>query len=116
MKKFLLLAIFALATINLSAANEAKPVTTTKTETKAQVQELVVKGHVVDASTNEMLAGATITIDGQKIYTDLDGNFVIKNFKPGKVSLKISMISYADQTLEIDLSNASELNVKMKQI
>ncbi len=116
MKKLILLAMFSLAIINLSAAKDAKAEAKTKANVEVAAQDVVVNGLIVDASANETLAGAEITIDGQKIYSDLDGNFIIKNIKPGKVNIKISMISYAEQTLEVDLSSSSKLNVKMKQI
>lgn len=117
MKKIIFLAFFSLAIISLNAANEVKTESSAKTTTETSVQNnLVINGLVIDSATDETLAGAVISVDGQKIYSDLDGNFEIKNVKGGKVKVTISMISYADQVVEIDLGNENSLKVKMKQI
>ena len=63
---------------------------------------MTLHGLVIDHVTNETLPGAIVTVDGETVYTDLDGNFILKNVKPGKVKLTVSMISYADQMIEID--------------
>ena len=117
MKKLLILAFFSLAIISLNAANKVNSEKTTKANTETSVQQtIVINGLVIDNATNETLAGAVVTVDGQKIYSDLDGNFTISNVKNGKIKVTVSMISYADQIVEIDTSSANILNVKMKQI
>ena len=85
-------------------------------EAKAEVQaNTIVKGMVFDNLTNETLAGAVITANNQKIYTDLDGNFTLSNLCEGKCLINISMISYKDQTIEIDLHNSQTLEIKLFQ-
>ncbi len=92
-----------------SASPEVKPEVTTVQSTT------VLKGIVSDKLTEETLAGAIITANGQKVYTDLDGNFSISNLCGGKCQLKISLISYKDQTIEIDTDKSQSLDIKLEQ-
>lgn len=115
MKKFFLLSILVLAGLTMNAANEANPKPEAKAE-KAVENVMAINGLVLDNATNETLAGAVITVDGETIYTDLDGNFILKNLKPGKVKLTVKMISYADQIIEVDSRNVSKLDIKLKHI
>lgn len=63
----------------------------------AQAQGIL-KGRVADKETGEPLIGATILIVGT--YTgataDINGNFEIKNIKPGDYSVKFTFLGYAD--------------------
>ena len=116
MKKIVLLTIIALASFNVNAASKAKVGSEAKPETTVVENVMMIDGLVTDNSTNETLAGAVVTVDGETIYTDLDGNFILKNVKSGKVKLTVSMISYAEQTIEIDSKDVSKLNIKLKHI
>ena len=116
MKKIVLFTIIALASFNVNAANKTKVEAEVKPETAVVENVMMIDGLVMDNSTNETLAGAVVTVDGETIYTDLDGNFILKNVKPGKIKLKVSMISYADQTIEIDSKEVSKLKIKLKHI
>lgn len=51
MKKLILLAMFSLAIINLSAAKDAKAEAKTKANVEVAAQDVVVNGLIVDAST-----------------------------------------------------------------
>ncbi len=114
MKKVVLLTLIALASLSASAANKAKVEAEAKIETA--VENVMISGLVLDNATAETLAGAVVTVNGETIYTDLDGNFILKNVKPGKVKLTVSMISYAEQTIEIDSDKISKLDIKLKHI
>lgn len=117
MKKLIFLTFFSLAIISLNAASKVKSEADAKANTEMSVQKTcVINGMVIDTATNETLAGAVITVNGQKIYSDLEGNFEIKNVKGEKVKVIVSMISYADQIVEIDPSGINTLNIKMKQM
>lgn len=61
-----------------------------------------VSGKVVDLNSGETLAGVAVSIEGTdtKVYTDLDGNFTIKDIKPGVYNLVLSMISYKNSLVE----------------
>lgn len=115
MKKLLLLTVVALISFSLSAANKAKSETEIKPEVSVE-SVMTIHGSVTDFSTNETLAGAVVTVGGETVYADLNGNFTLKNVKPGKVKLTVSMISYADQTVEIDSKEVSKINIKLKHI
>jgi len=113
MKKVLFLSILSLLFISMNVSASNNPVPEPKPE--AQIQTSVLRGMVFDKTTNETLAGAVITANGKKVYSDLDGNFSIPNSCTGKCQLKISMISYKDENLEIDLNNIETLKIKLQQ-
>ena len=73
------------------------------------------RGFVFDKSTNESLAGVIITANGQKVYSDLDGNFEVANLCGSKCQIKVSLISYVDEIIEIDTTNAEPIQIKLKQ-
>jgi len=111
MKKMLVLSILSILfmSMNVSAAPKPEP------KLEMQVQTTVLHGMINDLQTNETLAGATITANGQKVYSDLDGNFAISNICNGKCQIKINMISYKDQVLEIDTNSNNSVIIKMQQ-
>ncbi|MBP1676999.1 MAG: hypothetical protein H6Q20_1558, partial [Bacteroidetes bacterium] len=80
------------------------------------VSNLVIKGIVSDKTTNENLAGAVITVNGQKVYSDLDGNFVINNVCEGQCTIKVNLISYEAQTLVIDTQKDKSVQIKLSQL
>lgn len=113
MKKILLSILALVAVVSLSAKEVASP------EAKASVASEVVStvklsGVIFDKTTNESLAGAVVTVNGQKIYSDLDGKFEIKNTNGSKLQLKVSMISYEDKIIELENSNET-LKIEMNQ-
>ena len=113
MKKLFSIVLVSVAIFSLSAKGVASP------EAKAAVVSEVVSsvklnGIIFDKDTKESLAGAVITLNGQKIYSDLDGKFDLGNVS-GKVQLKISLISYEEKTIEFDSSNNSTLKIELNQ-
>ncbi|NDP20230.1 MAG: carboxypeptidase-like regulatory domain-containing protein [Paludibacter sp.] len=115
MKKLILLSIVSLLFVSLQLSAEPNPNPTPAPAAIVQEQNFIVKGMVLDKLTQETLAGAVITANGQKVYTDLDGNFEISNLCGDKCQLKISMISYNDQTLEVDTNKANNLHIRLQQ-
>lgn len=113
MKKVLFLSVIALLFISINVSASKSPAPAPKVELQSQVT--VLKGMISDSQTNETLAGAVITANGQKVYSDLDGNFSINNLCDGKCQLKISLISYEDRVLEVDLQNAKTIEIKLQQ-
>lgn len=113
MKRIMFIAFVSvmLVSLNVSAKENVSP------EVKAEffVQSNTLKGIVADKATQETLAGAIITVNGQKLYTDLDGNFSISNLCSGKCQLKVSLISYKDQIVEIDTNKVQSLQIKLEQ-
>jgi len=113
MKRFLFSIVVASFFLSSAYASEKANL-----EAKPEVQlqsNTVVKGMVFDNLTNETLAGAVITVNNQKVYTDLDGNFTLSNLCEGKCMINISLISYVDQTIEIDLHKDQNLDIKLVQ-
>lgn len=112
MKKIFTIALLVLASVTMFAAENAAP------EAKAApavVTTIKVNGIIADKQSNELLAGATITANGQKVYSDLDGQFTLSNIENGKVKITVSLISYEDQSFEIDAQKASTLKIELKQ-
>jgi len=56
-----------------------------------------------------------VYVDGQKVYTDFDGNFTFNNISKGKYEVKISMISYQDQTITVDTNKNKPLEIQLSQ-
>ena len=79
------------------------------------VKVLQLTGSVVDEKNYESLAGVTIVIEGKKYYSDLDGNFTIKDVKPGKYELVVELISYEPVSLHVDLTKNEKLNIGLLQ-
>ncbi len=111
MKKSILLLVLFVA--SLSFAQAGNPV---KSE-KAVDSQIVLKGKVIDKKTGEALVGAVINVGNAdyKAYTDLDGNFEIKNVKEGNYNIVVSYISYTDSFIEQTLvkSNANSLEIEL---
>lgn len=76
----------------------------------------VIKGTVVDAQSGETLIGCNVYIQGTTIgvTTDLDGNYVIRNVKPGKYTLVASYVSYDPTTIEVQVPASGEVNVPIQ--
>ncbi len=96
MKKAILLSILFTASICFTQAGNPL-----KSEKNAE-SEIILKGKVIDKTTGEALVGATINVGNSeyKAYTDLDGNFEIKNIKEGSYNIIVSYISYIDSLIE----------------
>lgn len=82
------------------------------------IAEKVVKGQVIDAVTNEPLAGVSVTLKGSDrgVVTDDNGGFTIA-FTSRKDVLQYSSVGY--QTAEIKVSKLSTKNdvlIQMKQV
>ncbi|KAB2825007.1 MAG: carboxypeptidase-like regulatory domain-containing protein [Bacteroidales bacterium] len=113
MKKVILIALLSVFVVNVSMmAKEAAPAKKAETAVVTSVSEI--KGMVFDKSTKETLAGASVLINGKKVYTDLDGNFTIPA-TTGKCELKISMISYEDKVMTVNLNGQSSLKIELNQ-
>lgn len=115
MKKVLLIALLSVLVINVSAtaAKEATPAKSAEAAVVTTVSEI--KGMVFDKSTQETLAGASVLINGKKVYTDLDGNFTIPADAAGNCELKISMISYEDKVMKVTPGTQSSLKIELNQ-
>lgn len=82
-------------------------------------QTIVLTGKVIDLLTNEALTGVEINIEGTdiKAYSDFDGNFEIKDIKPGDYNIIASFISYQNSLLEkytVDGTNILDIKLVSK--
>ncbi|MCY7361958.1 MAG: TonB-dependent receptor, partial [Ignavibacteria bacterium] len=69
----------------------------------------IIKGKVNNSLSNESLFGVSVAIQGTSIgtVTDVDGNYELKDLKPGYYNLDVIYIGYKRQTVfEIQVSNA----------
>lgn len=66
---------------------------------------LSVQGKVIDKNTGEALAGVSVIVSGQEVFTDFDGNFNISISMDE--SVEVSFISYKSVKIE-----AENLNTK----
>jgi hypothetical protein len=112
MKKVIFAIIALVISLSISAKEPASP--EAKATIAAEVLAFKLSGTITDKVTNESLAGAVISINGQKLYSDLDGQFEIKNTSGEKLQLKVSMISYEDKIIELD-SNNQTVNISLSQ-
>lgn len=110
---------FLFLSLSMYISAEPKPVPAIQdnlsNQTVSNPLEKSIVGKIMDIKTSETLAGACITYNGQKIYSDLEGNFQIKNLLEGNNEISISLISYEDQIVEIESNAASTLKIKLKQ-
>ena len=81
-------------------------------------QTISFTGKVVDINTGETLTGAEVKIEGTdiKTYTDLDGNYLIEDIKPGKYNIIASFISYKKSYVEnfIADNKNNRLDIKLQ--
>jgi hypothetical protein len=72
----------------------------------AAVSTMNMTGTIIDADTQETLAGVTVKIEGtgHEVKTDLDGNFTIEGLVPGEYKLEVSYISYKESKFVKNLS------------
>lgn len=110
MKKILsivLVSMFA-ATSVLAANEDAKKETSTAEATMVRT----ISGKVVDKTTGEALAGASVKLDDNTVvYTDFEGNFAIKLTQP-KAKVSVSLISYSTTDVEIN-KNSKEVKIEL---
>ncbi len=109
MKKIVFLLALTLSTVAFASnSTKAEP-----TPSPAVATQLA--GVVIDKKTNEPLAGALILVNDQKIYTDFDGKFKVNNLNIAEPTLKITMISYFEEKVVVDLSKKNDIKVELNQ-
>ena len=77
----------------------------------------ILKGTVIDKSTQEPLIGASVQIKGTTMgtITDMDGHFELKDLKNGQYTLIVSYISFRIQEINVQASdNTSDLFVLLE--
>ncbi|MBK5277717.1 MAG: TonB-dependent receptor [Bacteroidia bacterium] len=79
-------------------------------------QNGTIAGRVVDHKTMEGVIGASVVIQGTTVgaATDLDGNFLISNVKPGTYVMEVSSITYKTQTIpDVGVESASKTTLEI---
>ena len=63
----------------------------------------ILKGTVIDKSTQEPLIGASVQIKGTTMgtMTDMDGHFELKDLKNGQYTLIVSYVSFRTQEINV---------------
>lgn len=111
--KIVSLLVLMVITSAVVGAKEKEQLKENATEVKTETLSL--NGVVLDKLTGETLAGAVVTANGKKLYTDFDGNFSLDNVCNGKCSIKVSLISYQEQTIEVDPASVKQVEIKLKR-
>lgn len=77
--------------------------------------QVLVKGVVVDKTTNETLVGVSVynPISKTGVSTSLDGSFSI-NLPAGKQELTLSYVGYATKTIQVSASNPNLGNIQLE--
>ena len=113
MKLFSTVLLSLIISISAMAGNDNKKKSDAASEKKEAGISIV--GHVSDEKSKETLAGATIYVDGKKVYSDLDGEFVLPVSKPGKYQIKVELISYETAEMQVEISDKKELFINLTQ-
>lgn len=79
------------------------------------VNAIQLSGTIVDDKNKETLAGVSIMIAGKRYYSDLNGDFVISDVKPGKYEITVELISYDPVSVEVDLNRNRKVNIALLQ-
>ena len=117
MKKIVVSTLLVLITLFAFTTNIIKEDSNELAASEASVNQVSLKGQVLDLSSGEALAGVEIKLEGyhQKVYTDFDGNYSFTNLKPGKYNVIASYISYNKSYIEkLNLSSNEDLNIKLQ--
>lgn len=76
-----------------------------------------ITGTVKDKSNSEAMIGGTVQIEGSTIgtTTDINGQFVLKNLKPGKYNIKVSYVSYAPKVIQnVNVENGKTVSIDIE--
>lgn len=112
MKKTLTLAAALL--IFGATASQAKGKDEPKSAEKtAAVSTYTLSGKVTDLKAGETLVGATVTVNGKKVFTDLDGNFTIEDVSGKECEIQVNMISYKPEVVKVAISNKENKNIQI---
>ena len=80
-------------------------------------QSGIIKGSVVDAINNEAIPFANVFIENTKtgVSSDIDGNYIVKNLKPGLYNITCSFVGYKSKSFsEIIVSSNKPTSLIIK--
>lgn len=78
---------------------------------------ITVSGTVVDAATGETLAGVNVSVVGRVVgvATNARGEFTLRVNEAPPITLRISIIGYRSQEIQIDEMNVSDLRIELRE-
>ncbi len=88
--------------------------------TTLSAQNGSISGTVLDASSNDPLIAANITVSSEALTettgsaTDANGQYTIANLPPGEYSVKVNYIGYETKEETITLNSGQSLNLDFK--
>lgn len=114
MKKTLILtaALLLFCATSSIASDKDSPKTTEKNNV---VSTYSVNGKVIDQKIGETLVGATVTVNGKKVFTDLEGNFTVDNIAGENCEIQVNMISYKPQVIKVSVNESKNIQIALKQ-
>ncbi|MCZ8216049.1 MAG: carboxypeptidase-like regulatory domain-containing protein, partial [Cyclobacteriaceae bacterium] len=86
----------------------------------AFAQTGTISGTITDSKTTEAIIGANVVIQGTSVgaATDIEGNFTIKNVKPGTYTLSVSFITYKTHTIPdvvVEAGKISTITIQLQE-
>lgn len=106
-----ILFLFVLGIGGLTAANDK---TAESHATEFQVNSFRVNGNVRDFQAGEALAGVSVSINGQKVFTDFDGNFSADRVTGSTCEIKVALISYEPQVIVLPAKDVKDIKVSLR--
>lgn len=118
MKRYFIICLaFSLFTLAGNSSNS----TIEKTAKNESVATVSLSGKVMDHITGEALAGVKVMVDNTETssYTDFEGNFKINGLTPASYTLSLTMISYEETRVPVNLESENpgeEIQINLEQI
>ena len=72
--------------------------------------------YVIDQASGELLANATIALDGTlRLVTDPSGKVIFRGFSPRVYRLVVGANGYAEQEITVDTTHQERVVIELKQ-
>lgn len=111
MKNFLAIIVLSITIIGATASENDK-----KSESNAEIKTTAIHGVIKDASTDELLTGVAIKVEGleKTYYSDFNGKYYITDIEPGEYNIIYSYISYQKKKEEkIIVKNTEQVEINL---
>jgi hypothetical protein len=79
-----------------------------------RLKMVLLQGKITD-NQKEAIAGAMVEVEGQKVYTDFEGNFSLEVPANQAPQLTVSMISYKPQVVKLGSQTSQRVAVILEQ-
>jgi hypothetical protein len=97
-----------------AAAHAVKPTADSKSSERLpeemEINALSLFGSILDQETGEKLVCAKIEIEetGISLFSDIRGDFLVSELKPGTYNLRVSYISYREKELTLTIEESTD--------